>query len=144
MPAELEYTRRTLNDCSLSGTTLAWIRSKRRSPRSANVCMSKRATRLEYHRRARPRLGDATRRGSVSHRTPRSPATDPATIAFTVNSDSTPEFTVGAFVVFNDKAKDPDNSGRRSFECAQIVAPGNTARTALAGGPGGSSVSISE
>ncbi len=52
-------------------------------------------------------------------------ATDPATVACTVNPDTTREFKVGDFVVFNDEAKDPDNSGRRSFECAQIVGPGN-------------------
>jgi len=51
--------------------------------------------------------------------------TDPATVACTVNPDTTREFEVGDFVVFNDEAKDPDNSGRRSFECAQIVGPGN-------------------
>lgn len=51
--------------------------------------------------------------------------TDPATVACTVNPDTTREFKVGDFVVFNDEAKDPDNSGRRSFECAQIVGPGN-------------------
>ena len=50
--------------------------------------------------------------------------TDPATVACTVNPDTTREFKVGDFVVFNDEAKDPD-SGRRSFECAQIVGPGN-------------------
>jgi hypothetical protein len=33
---------------------------------------------------------------------------------------------VGDFVVFNDEAADPDTPGRRSYECAQIVGPGNT------------------
>jgi hypothetical protein len=42
-----------------------------------------------------------------------------------LNPDTTRGFKVGDFVVFNDEAKDPDNSGRRSFECAQIVGPGN-------------------
>ncbi len=45
--AVLEYPGRALNDCSLFGITLAWIRSKRRSPRSANVCTLKPATRRE-------------------------------------------------------------------------------------------------
>jgi len=31
---------------------------------------------------------------------------------------------VGDFVVFNDKSTDPDNPGRRSYECAQIIGPG--------------------
>ena len=51
--------------------------------------------------------------------------TDPATVGCTVNPDTTREFKVGDSVVFNDETKDPDSNGRRSFECAQIVGPGN-------------------
>jgi hypothetical protein len=60
-------------------------------------------------------------------------STDPATVACTVNPDTTREFKVGDVVVFNDEAKDPDNSGRRSFECAQIVGPGNEGDVAPSG-----------
>ena len=51
--------------------------------------------------------------------------TDPVTVACTVNPDTARTFKVGDFVVFNDEAKDANNAGRRSFECAQIVGPGN-------------------
>jgi hypothetical protein len=51
-------------------------------------------------------------------------ATDPATVICTVNPDSGRVFRVGDFVVFNDESADPDNPGRRSYECAQITGPG--------------------
>jgi hypothetical protein len=51
--------------------------------------------------------------------------TDPATVACTVNPDTARVFRVGDFVVFNDESADPSNPGRRSYECAQIVGPGN-------------------
>ena len=51
-------------------------------------------------------------------------ATDPATVICTVNPDSERAFRVGDFVVFNDESADPDNPGRRSYECAQIIGPG--------------------
>ena len=37
-----------------------------------------------------------------------------------------PRVQVGDFVVFNDEAADANHAGRRSYECAQIVGPGNT------------------
>lgn len=52
--------------------------------------------------------------------------TDPATVACTVNPDTVRVFRVGDFIVFNDESADPNNPGRRSYECAQIVGPGNT------------------
>ena len=51
--------------------------------------------------------------------------TDPATVSCTVNPATARVFRVGDFVVFNDEAADPDHPGRRSYECAQIVGPGN-------------------
>ncbi len=51
--------------------------------------------------------------------------TDPVTVSCTVNPDTARVFRVGDFVVFNDEAADPDHPGRRSYECAQIVGPGN-------------------
>jgi hypothetical protein len=51
-------------------------------------------------------------------------ATDPATVICTVNPDTERAFRVGDFVVFNDESADPDNPGRRSYECAQIIGPG--------------------
>ncbi len=51
--------------------------------------------------------------------------TDPVTASCTVNPDTARVFRVGDFVVFNDEAMDPDHPGRRSYECAQIVGPGN-------------------
>jgi len=51
--------------------------------------------------------------------------TDPATVACTVNPGTARVFRVGDFIVFNDEAADPDHPGRRSYECAQIVGPGN-------------------
>ncbi len=51
--------------------------------------------------------------------------TDPVTVSCTVNPDTARGFRVGDFVVFNDEAADPDHPGRRSYECAQIVGPGN-------------------
>ncbi|HEU0139698.1 MAG TPA: hypothetical protein VFQ79_08310, partial [Bryobacteraceae bacterium] len=51
-------------------------------------------------------------------------ATDPMTIACTVNPDTMRVFRVGDFVVFNDESADPDNPGRRSYECVQITGPG--------------------
>jgi len=51
-------------------------------------------------------------------------ATDPATVICTVNPDTQRVFRVGDFVVFNDESADPDNPGRCSYECAQIIGPG--------------------
>jgi hypothetical protein len=51
-------------------------------------------------------------------------ATDPATVICTVNPDTERAFRVGDFVVFNDESAAPDNPGRRSYECAQIIGPG--------------------
>jgi hypothetical protein len=51
--------------------------------------------------------------------------TDPVTVSCTVNPATARVFRVGDFVVFNDEAADPDHPGRRSYECAQIVGPGN-------------------
>ncbi len=53
-------------------------------------------------------------------------ATDPATVSCTVNPDTSRVFRVGDFVVLNDESADPNNPGRRSYECAQIIGPGNT------------------
>lgn len=50
---------------------------------------------------------------------------DPATIGCTVSPDTARLFRVGDFIVFNDEAADPNVGGRRSYECAQIVGPGN-------------------
>ncbi|MGB9609397.1 MAG: hypothetical protein ACPL7M_00375 [Bryobacteraceae bacterium] len=52
--------------------------------------------------------------------------TDPVKVACTVNPDTNRVFRVGDFIVFNDEAADAGHSGRRSYECAQIVGPGNT------------------
>ncbi len=52
-------------------------------------------------------------------------ATDPVTASCTVNPDTSRVFRVGDFVVFNDESADPNNPGRRSYECAQIIGPGN-------------------
>ena len=54
--------------------------------------------------------------------------TDPVTVACTVNPDTSARVPVGDFVVFNDEAADPNNPGRRSYECAQIIGPGNDGR----------------
>jgi len=51
--------------------------------------------------------------------------TDPVTVACTVNPATSRVFRVGDFIVFNDEAKDTENPGRRSYECAQIIGPGN-------------------
>ncbi len=48
-------------------------------------------------------------------------STDPVTVACTVNPDTNRVFRVGDFIVFNDEAKDVNNPGRRSYECAQII-----------------------
>jgi len=53
-------------------------------------------------------------------------ATDPVTVACTVNPDTSRVFRVGDFIVFNDEAVDAAHSGRRSYECVQIVGPGDT------------------
>jgi hypothetical protein len=53
-------------------------------------------------------------------------ATDPATVNCTVNPATARVFSVGDFVVFNDEAADTNHAGRRSYECAQIVGPGNS------------------
>jgi hypothetical protein len=47
------------------------------------------------------------------------------TVACTVNPATSRVFRVGDFIVFNDEAKDTANPGRRSYECAQIIGPGN-------------------
>jgi hypothetical protein len=47
---------------------------------------------------------------------------DPVTVSCTVNPDTSRQFQVGDFVVFNDEAADAVNPGRRSYECAQITA----------------------
>jgi hypothetical protein len=52
--------------------------------------------------------------------------TDPATVSCTVNSDTGRVFRIGDFVVLNNESADPNNPGRRSYECAQIIGPGNT------------------
>ncbi|HOQ47917.1 MAG TPA: hypothetical protein PK157_21590 [Bryobacteraceae bacterium] len=51
--------------------------------------------------------------------------TDPLTVSCTVNPATSRVFRVGDFIVFNDEAADSNHSGRRSYECAQIVGPGN-------------------
>ncbi|MEN6533106.1 MAG: hypothetical protein ABFD89_05545 [Bryobacteraceae bacterium] len=53
-------------------------------------------------------------------------ATDPATVSCTVNPDTSRVFRVGDFVVLNNESADPNNPGRRSYECAQIIGPGDT------------------
>jgi hypothetical protein len=50
--------------------------------------------------------------------------TDPVAVVCTVNPDTERVFRVGDFVVFNDESADPENPGRRSYECAQITGPG--------------------
>ena len=50
---------------------------------------------------------------------------DPATVICTMNPDTERVFRVGDFVVFNDESADPNNPGRRSYECAQITGPGS-------------------
>lgn len=52
--------------------------------------------------------------------------TDPVTVTCTVNPDTAKTFAVGDFVIFNDEAADGNHAGRRSYECAQIVGPGDT------------------
>jgi hypothetical protein len=52
-------------------------------------------------------------------------AADPATVICAVNPDTERVFRVGDFVVFNDESADPNNPGRRSYECAQITGPGS-------------------
>jgi hypothetical protein len=51
--------------------------------------------------------------------------TDPVTVACTVNPATSRVFRVGDFVVFNDESKNPAIGYRRSYECAQIVGPGD-------------------
>jgi hypothetical protein len=58
---------------------------------------------------------------------------DPATVSCTVNPATARVFRVGDFVVFNDEAADPNVGWRRSYECAQIVGPGNTGDVAHSG-----------
>ncbi|MBL8227259.1 MAG: hypothetical protein JNL98_02225 [Bryobacterales bacterium] len=53
-------------------------------------------------------------------------STDPVTVNCAVNPDTSHAFRVGDFIVFNDEAADANHSGRRSYECAQIVGPGDT------------------
>lgn len=52
--------------------------------------------------------------------------TDPVTVSSTVNPDTARTFRVGDYIVFNDEAADVVHSGRRSYECAQIIGPDNT------------------
>jgi hypothetical protein len=52
--------------------------------------------------------------------------TDPVTVDCTVSPDTSRSFQVGDFVIFNDESRDPNVGYRRSYECAQIVGPGNT------------------
>ncbi len=52
-------------------------------------------------------------------------ATDPLPTNCTVSPWTTRTFRVGDFVVINDEAADAGHIGRRSYECAQIVGPGN-------------------
>ncbi|MBI4907304.1 MAG: hypothetical protein HY820_27010 [Acidobacteria bacterium] len=61
-------------------------------------------------------------------------ATDPATVSCTVNPDTSRVFRVGDFVVLNNESADPNNPGRRSYECAQIIGPGNTGDVVPTGG----------
>ena len=42
-----------------------------------------------------------------------------------MNPDTARTFKVGDFVIFNDEAKSPDVGYLRSYECAQIVGPGD-------------------
>ncbi|MBM4035880.1 MAG: hypothetical protein FJ291_29425, partial [Planctomycetes bacterium] len=51
--------------------------------------------------------------------------TDPVTVACTVNPNTSRVFRVGDFIVLNDEVSDAGHSGRRSYECAQIVGPGD-------------------
>jgi hypothetical protein len=51
--------------------------------------------------------------------------TDPATVACTVNPDTSRVFRVGDFIVFNDEAADANHAGKRSYECAQVTGPGS-------------------
>jgi hypothetical protein len=59
--------------------------------------------------------------------------TDPVTVACTVNPATARTFKVGDFIIFNDEAADPNHPGRRSYECAQIVGPGNEGDVAPTG-----------
>ncbi len=52
-------------------------------------------------------------------------STDPLTVDCTVHQNTARTFHVGDVVIINDEAADPDHSGRRSYECAQIVGPGD-------------------
>ncbi len=61
-------------------------------------------------------------------------ATDPATVNCTVNPNTTRVFRVGDFVILNDEAADANHAGRRSYECAQIVGPGNIGDMVHTGG----------
>ncbi|MFZ5558387.1 MAG: hypothetical protein ACOZDY_16985 [Pseudomonadota bacterium] len=49
----------------------------------------------------------------------------PISLYCTVNPNTTRVFRVGDFIVFNDEAADANNPGRRSYEVAQIVGPGD-------------------
>lgn len=51
--------------------------------------------------------------------------TDSATVNCAVDPATARVFRVGDFIVFNDEATDTNHSGRRSYEWAQIVGPGN-------------------
>jgi len=48
-----------------------------------------------------------------------------ASIYCTVNPSTQQTFRVGDLIVFNDEAADPNNPGRRCYEAAKIVGPGN-------------------
>jgi hypothetical protein len=52
--------------------------------------------------------------------------TDPVTVSCSVNPDTARTFRVGDYIIFNDEAADVVHAGRRSYECAQIVGPGDT------------------
>jgi hypothetical protein len=51
--------------------------------------------------------------------------TDPVAVSCTVNPDTARTFRVGDYIIFNDEAADANHSGRRSYECAQIIGPGD-------------------
>ena len=64
-------------------------------------------------------VGQPARRARCRHRSR-------PTVKCTVNPATSRTFKVGDFILlFNDEAADAVNAGRRSYECAQIVSPGN-------------------
>ena len=60
-------------------------------------------------------------------------ATDPLTVTCTLNPGTARTFRVGDLVIINDEAADAANTGRRSYECAEIVGPGNVGDVVLTG-----------